>query len=141
MAASRLHVSLSEQKSVFTMPEHDLKRILWVLSLPVIVLLFLTIPDCRRRFWKKWYMITFLMSAVWISAFTYVLVWMVTVVGKSALVCFYSVEAFVHLVDLQCINGVCVCVFWESNPQPLHCKHHDQPDELQDRQVKSNLFA
>ncbi|XDV28444.1 hypothetical protein PO909_031756 [Leuciscus waleckii] len=72
-----------EQKSVFTMPEHDLKRILWVLSLPVIVLLFLTIPDCRRRFWKKWYMITFLMSAVWISAFTYVLVWMVTVVGET----------------------------------------------------------
>lgn len=72
-----------EQKSVFTMPEHDLKRILWVLSLPAIVLLFLSIPDCRRRFWKKWYMITFLMSAVWISAFTYVLVWMVTVVGET----------------------------------------------------------
>ncbi|XP_051726385.1 sodium/potassium/calcium exchanger 5 [Ctenopharyngodon idella] len=86
------HLSLSlhglneigeEQKSVFTMPEHDLKRILWVLSLPAIVLLFLTIPDCRRRFWKKWYMITFLMSAVWISGFTYVLVWMVTVVGET----------------------------------------------------------
>ncbi|KAK7152357.1 hypothetical protein R3I94_008628 [Phoxinus phoxinus] len=72
-----------EQKSVFTMPEHDLKRILWVLSLPAIVLLFLTIPDCRRRFWRKCYMITFLMSAVWISAFTYVLVWMVTVVGET----------------------------------------------------------
>ncbi|XP_042631621.1 sodium/potassium/calcium exchanger 5 [Cyprinus carpio] len=86
------HLSLSlhglneitdEQKSVFTMPEHDLKRILWVLSLPVIVLLFLTVPDCRRRFWRKCYMITFLMSAVWISGFTYVLVWMVTVVGET----------------------------------------------------------
>uniref|UniRef100_A0A669ENR9 Sodium/potassium/calcium exchanger 5 n=1 Tax=Oreochromis niloticus TaxID=8128 RepID=A0A669ENR9_ORENI len=52
--------------------------------LPIITLLFLTIPDCRRRFWKQWFMITFLMSAVWISAFTYVLVWMVTVVGKMA---------------------------------------------------------
>ncbi|XP_039531797.1 sodium/potassium/calcium exchanger 5 [Pimephales promelas] len=72
-----------EQKSVFSMPEHDLKRILWVLSLPVIVLLFLTVPDCRRRFWKRWYIITFLMSAVWISAFTYVLVWMVTIVGET----------------------------------------------------------
>ncbi|XP_067275302.1 sodium/potassium/calcium exchanger 5 [Pseudorasbora parva] len=72
-----------EQKSVFRMPEHDLKRILWVLSLPAILLLFLTIPDCRRRFWKKWYMITFLMSAVWISGFTYILVWMVTIVGET----------------------------------------------------------
>ncbi|XP_041838509.1 sodium/potassium/calcium exchanger 5 [Melanotaenia boesemani] len=72
-----------EQKSVFTMPESDLKRILWVLSLPIITLLFITIPDCRRRFWKHWFMITFFMSAVWISAFTYVLVWMVTVVGET----------------------------------------------------------
>ncbi|XP_051953181.1 sodium/potassium/calcium exchanger 5-like [Xyrauchen texanus] len=86
------HLSLSlhglneiteEQKSVFTMPEHNLKRILWVLSLPAILLLYLTIPDCRKRFWNRFYMITFLMSAVWISAFTYILVWMVTVVGET----------------------------------------------------------
>lgn len=72
----------AEHKSVFAVPESDMKRIFWVLSLPIITLLFLTIPDCRRRFWKKWFMITFLMSAVWISGFTYMLVWMVTVVGK-----------------------------------------------------------
>ncbi|XP_028293394.1 sodium/potassium/calcium exchanger 5 isoform X1 [Gouania willdenowi] len=72
-----------EQTNVFSVPESDLKRILWVLSLPVIILLFLTIPDCRRRFWKSWFLITFLMSAVWISAFTYILVWMVTVVGET----------------------------------------------------------
>ncbi|XP_041083037.1 sodium/potassium/calcium exchanger 5-like [Polyodon spathula] len=68
--------------SVFTIPEADLKRILWVLSLPIILLLFLTIPDCRRQFWKRWFLITFFMAAVWISAFTYILVWMVTVVGR-----------------------------------------------------------
>lgn len=72
----------AEHKSVFAVPESDLKRILWVLSLPIITLLFLTIPDCRRRFWKGWFMITFFMSAVWISAFTYILVWMVTIVGE-----------------------------------------------------------
>ncbi|XP_054900759.1 sodium/potassium/calcium exchanger 5 [Poeciliopsis prolifica] len=86
------HLSLSlhglneiteEQRSVFAVPQSDLKRILWVLSLPVTILLFITIPDCRRRFWKQWFMITFFMSAVWISAFTYVLVWMVTVVGET----------------------------------------------------------
>ncbi|KAM7405878.1 hypothetical protein PAMP_000295 [Pampus punctatissimus] len=86
------HLSLSlhglneipeQHKSVFSVPESDLKRIFWVLSLPIIVLLFLTIPDCRRSFWKRWFMITFLMSAVWISGFTYLLVWMVTVVGET----------------------------------------------------------
>lgn len=84
----------AEHKSVFAVPESDLKRILWVLSLPIITLLFLTIPDCRRRFWKQWFMITFLMSAVWISAFTYVLVWMVTVVGKMAVLTLKSVIKF-----------------------------------------------
>ncbi|XP_072551359.1 sodium/potassium/calcium exchanger 5 [Salminus brasiliensis] len=78
-----LHEIPEERKGVFSMPENDLKRILWVLSLPVIVLLYLTIPDCRRRFWRKFYMLTFFMSAVWISAFTYILVWMVTVIGET----------------------------------------------------------
>ncbi|TKS69604.1 Sodium/potassium/calcium exchanger 5 [Collichthys lucidus] len=86
------HMSLSlhglneipeEHKSVFAVPESDLKRILWVLSLPIITLLFLTTPDCRRSFWKKWFIVTFIMSAIWISAFTYILVWMVTVVGET----------------------------------------------------------
>ncbi|XP_066557495.1 sodium/potassium/calcium exchanger 5 [Amia ocellicauda] len=72
-----------DHPSVFKMPEADIKRILWVLSLPLTTLLFLTTPDCRRRFWKRWFMLTFFMSAVWISAFTYVLVWMVTVVGET----------------------------------------------------------
>nr|XP_055175921.1 sodium/potassium/calcium exchanger 5 isoform X3 [Nyctereutes procyonoides] len=69
--------------SVFNMPEADLKRIFWVLSLPIITLLFLTTPDCRRKFWKNYFMITFFMSALWISAFTYILVWMVTITGET----------------------------------------------------------
>ncbi|XP_012383214.3 sodium/potassium/calcium exchanger 5 [Dasypus novemcinctus] len=69
--------------SVFNMPEADLKIIFWVLSLPIITLLFLTTPDCRRKFWKNYFVLTFFMSAVWISAFTYILVWMVTITGET----------------------------------------------------------
>ncbi|KAM3918069.1 sodium/potassium/calcium exchanger 5-like [Leptodactylus fuscus] len=69
--------------SVFTMPKEDFKRILWVLSLPLLTLLYLTVPDCRRRWWKNWFILTFLMSAVWISGVTYILVWMVTIVGET----------------------------------------------------------
>ncbi|KAG7468062.1 hypothetical protein MATL_G00138870 [Megalops atlanticus] len=78
-----LNENSEDHSSVFAMPENDLKRILWVLSLPVILLLYLTVPDCRKRFWKRWFMVTFFMSAVWISAFTYILVWMVTIVGET----------------------------------------------------------
>ncbi|XP_019389158.1 PREDICTED: sodium/potassium/calcium exchanger 5 [Crocodylus porosus] len=86
---SQLSISLhgldipEDPSSVFTMPEADMKRILWVLSLPIIILLYLTIPDCRRQFWRNWFMVTFFMSAAWISAFTYILVWMVTIVGET----------------------------------------------------------
>ncbi|KAM6426273.1 sodium/potassium/calcium exchanger 5 isoform 2-T2 [Liasis olivaceus] len=69
--------------SVFTVPEADLKRVLWVIALPIITVLYLTTPDCRKPFWKKWFMLSFFMSAVWISAFTYILVWMVTIVGET----------------------------------------------------------
>ncbi|XP_067827260.1 sodium/potassium/calcium exchanger 5 [Heptranchias perlo] len=74
---------IEDQPSVFVMPESDIKRIMWVLSLPITALLFITTPDCRRRQWRKWFMLTFFMCAVWISGFTYVLVWMVIIVGET----------------------------------------------------------
>lgn len=69
-----------------------MKRVLWVLSLPIITLLYLTIPDCRRQFWRNWFMVTFLISAAWISAITYVLVWMVTIAGRYLKWCLYTSE-------------------------------------------------
>ncbi|XP_077119846.1 sodium/potassium/calcium exchanger 5 isoform X4 [Ranitomeya variabilis] len=83
MSLHELNDISDDSPSVFTMPENDIKRILWVLSLPIITLLFLTIPDCRRKSWKKWFILTFIMSAVWISGVTYILVWMVTIVGET----------------------------------------------------------
>ncbi|GCB71873.1 hypothetical protein scyTo_0006102 [Scyliorhinus torazame] len=71
---------IEDESPVFVMPESDTKRIMWVLSLPIAVLLYVTIPDCRRHQWRKWFILTFLMSAVWISGFTYILVWMVSIV-------------------------------------------------------------
>lgn len=78
-----LNFPTTDPPSVFSMPEADLRRIFWVLSLPIITLLALTTPDCRRKFWKNYFVITFFMSALWISAFTYILVWMVTVTGME----------------------------------------------------------
>ncbi|KAJ7409475.1 hypothetical protein WISP_115025 [Willisornis vidua] len=82
-SAPELVTAFLDHPNVFTMPEADMKRILWVLSLPIITLLYLTIPDCRRQFWRNWFMVTFLISAAWISAITYVLVWMITIAGET----------------------------------------------------------
>uniref|UniRef100_A0A8I4A2H8 Solute carrier family 24 member 5 n=1 Tax=Callithrix jacchus TaxID=9483 RepID=A0A8I4A2H8_CALJA len=91
--------------SVFNMPEADLKRIFWVLSLPIITLLFLTTPDCRRKFWKNYFVITFFMSALWISAFTYILVWMVTITGKGDM-------AMSNIVGSNVFDMLCLGIPW-----------------------------
>ena len=44
-------------------------------------------PNNNDRFflffrWRNWFMVTFLMSCVWISFFSYVMIWMITVAGE-----------------------------------------------------------
>ncbi|XP_070563658.1 sodium/potassium/calcium exchanger 3-like [Ptychodera flava] len=62
------------------------RGILWFTSLPVYCVLFLTVPDCRTERWSSWFIVTFLMSTVWIMVFSYILVWMVIIIGYTFLV-------------------------------------------------------
>ncbi|ELT99319.1 hypothetical protein CAPTEDRAFT_110092, partial [Capitella teleta] len=55
----------------------------WLVMLPLNVILYFTIPDCKQTRWDRWYMITFIMAIVWIAAFSYVMVWMVAVMGYT----------------------------------------------------------
>lgn len=66
----------------FTSRSNSVLAILFrVISKPIVLLLRYTIPDCKVERWQRWYMATFLMSIFWIAVFSYVMVWMVTVVG------------------------------------------------------------
>merc|ERR1712070_1325896 len=53
----------------------------WAVGLPLSLLFFVTIPDCRRPMFKKLYMLTFAMSIFWIGALAFVMVWMATEFG------------------------------------------------------------
>ncbi|XP_023932130.1 probable sodium/potassium/calcium exchanger CG1090 [Lingula anatina] len=77
------HTHLDDEPHPFKIPEGHCGRFLWVCSLPLNVFLFITVPDCRRENWKKWFMVTFIMSMVWISAYSYLLVWMITIIGYT----------------------------------------------------------
>ncbi|GBG25547.1 Sodium/potassium/calcium exchanger 1 [Hondaea fermentalgiana] len=57
---------------------------LWALAFPLSLGMFLTIPDCRRPIFKRFYMLTFLMCIVWIALLSYVMVWMATIFGEFA---------------------------------------------------------
>ena len=67
--------------SPFSMPHGFVSRVLWILALPVTCLFYVTIPDCRSDRWENWYLISFIVSVVWIILLSYVLVWMVSIIG------------------------------------------------------------
>ncbi|XP_035690882.1 sodium/potassium/calcium exchanger 3-like [Branchiostoma floridae] len=73
-----------EPESPLSVPPEPWRRVLWVVGLPLTLLLVGTVPDCRRDKWKSWYPVSFVMSVAWIGVFTYILVWMVTVIGFTA---------------------------------------------------------
>ncbi|ELU13712.1 hypothetical protein CAPTEDRAFT_22628, partial [Capitella teleta] len=59
------------------------KRFTWVMGLPLTVALYITVPDCRRDRFRRLFVLSFLLSVVWIGVFSYVMVWMITVVGQT----------------------------------------------------------
>ena len=70
-------------ESPWTLPEPFAMKVYWVLMFPIKVLMFFSIPDCRRPgIWSKLYPATFILSIVWIAGVSYVMVWMITVAGK-----------------------------------------------------------
>ncbi|KAI0229303.1 Sodium/potassium/calcium exchanger 3 [Lamellibrachia satsuma] len=53
----------------------------WVALLPIKIVLYYTVPNCREPRWQGWFMVTFVNSIVWIAIFSYLMVWMVAVIG------------------------------------------------------------
>jgi len=70
---------------VWSVPSSRCKYIIWVISWPLIAVMFLTVPDCRQQRWRRWFVLTFVMSIAWIGVYSYLMVWMITVVGSSLL--------------------------------------------------------
>uniref|UniRef100_A0A8C9N0Y8 Solute carrier family 24 member 4 n=1 Tax=Serinus canaria TaxID=9135 RepID=A0A8C9N0Y8_SERCA len=75
----------NEQDSLtpFSVPDGKMNKIKWLLTWPLIFLLFTTIPNCSKPRWEKCFMLTFVLSTLWIALFSYFMVWMVTVIGYT----------------------------------------------------------
>ncbi|XP_071282689.1 sodium/potassium/calcium exchanger 4 [Agelaius tricolor] len=75
----------NEQDSLtpFSVPEGKMNKIKWLLTWPLIFLLFTTIPNCSKPRWERCFMLTFVLSTLWIALFSYFMVWMVTVIGYT----------------------------------------------------------
>ncbi|XP_074854857.1 sodium/potassium/calcium exchanger 4 [Carettochelys insculpta] len=69
--------------SPFSAPDGKMNKVKWILTWPLLFLLFCTIPNCNNPRWENFFMLTFILSTLWIALFSYVMVWMVTVVGYT----------------------------------------------------------
>ncbi|XP_030621696.1 sodium/potassium/calcium exchanger 3 [Chanos chanos] len=65
----------------FVLPEGRCERVKWLLSWPLGFLLYCTLPNCTLPHWERWFMVTFVISTLWIAVFSYLMVWMVTIIS------------------------------------------------------------
>lgn len=73
----------SDTISPFHIPRGCGSKIKWLISWPLLLLLFFTVPNCAKPRWEKFFMVSFILSTLWIAVFSYVMVWMVTIVGYT----------------------------------------------------------
>lgn len=68
-------------KSLWNCPmTSKLKTMWWIYTWPIKLLLTLTIPN--PKIYRRWYPLTFVMCVIWIGLNSYMIVWMMTVIGK-----------------------------------------------------------
>jgi len=58
-------------------------KAMWIVSLPLMVPMWITIPDPQDEKRKKWFPIAFIVSILWIAVFSYFMVWWATVTGEA----------------------------------------------------------
>ncbi|XP_030577333.1 LOW QUALITY PROTEIN: sodium/potassium/calcium exchanger 4 [Archocentrus centrarchus] len=69
--------------SPFHIPRGIGSKVKWLLSWPLLLLLYFTVPNCAKPRWEKYFMLSFILSTVWIAVFSYFMVWMVTIIGYT----------------------------------------------------------
>ncbi|XP_063326184.1 sodium/potassium/calcium exchanger 2-like isoform X6 [Pelmatolapia mariae] len=72
-----------DQPLSLSWPESSRKRFTYLLIMPIVLPLWLTLPDVRKTSSKKFFPITFLGAICWIAGFSYLMVWWAHQVGET----------------------------------------------------------
>lgn len=85
---------------LFRYPKHKRiwKQAFWIIIWPVELIFFLTIPNCEQKRFKNLFPLTFLMCIVWIGSLSYLVAWMITIVGEFFFACL--------LVDMRIFHRI-----------------------------------
>ncbi|XP_044040572.1 sodium/potassium/calcium exchanger 2-like isoform X8 [Siniperca chuatsi] len=72
-----------DQPLSLSWPESNRKRLTYLLIMPIVLPLWLTLPDVRKPSSQKFFPVTFLGAIGWIAAFSYLMVWWAHQVGET----------------------------------------------------------
>ncbi|CAM9305447.1 unnamed protein product [Chrysoparadoxa australica] len=89
----RVSIEVMPAEIKLILPEGFIDRALFLLGVPFIFMFAMTIPDCTTPGGEKYYVLTFVMSILWIGA-----------------ICHYMVEFAVHMACILSISPVIVGV-------------------------------
>ena len=59
------------------------EKVMWVISLPLMFPMWLTVPDPTDPGRQRFYVVSFVNSILWIAGFSYLMVWWATLVGEA----------------------------------------------------------
>ncbi|XP_033992439.1 sodium/potassium/calcium exchanger 2-like [Trematomus bernacchii] len=72
-----------DQPLSLSWPDSCHKRITYLLIIPIVLPLWLTLPDVRKPTAKRFFPISFIGAICWIAAFSYLMVWWAHQVGET----------------------------------------------------------
>ncbi|XP_070159501.1 sodium/potassium/calcium exchanger 4 isoform X1 [Polyergus mexicanus] len=64
-------------------PNSMYEKLWWIITWPINLVLLITIPDCRRSKLRFCYPVTFFMCVIWIATTSYIIGWVITVIGNT----------------------------------------------------------
>ncbi|XP_059055190.1 sodium/potassium/calcium exchanger 3 isoform X2 [Achroia grisella] len=63
-----------------------LTKTTWIVTWPIHLIFLFTIPDCEKPRFKNWFPLTFMMCIVWIGSLSYIVAWMITIIGDTLMI-------------------------------------------------------
>ncbi|XP_031706654.1 sodium/potassium/calcium exchanger 2-like isoform X4 [Anarrhichthys ocellatus] len=72
-----------DQPLSLSWPESNRKRLTYLLIIPIVLPLWITLPDVRKATSKRFFPVTFLGAITWIAIFSYLMVWWAHQVGQT----------------------------------------------------------
>ncbi|XP_067135610.1 sodium/potassium/calcium exchanger 5-like [Centruroides vittatus] len=79
-----LEIIKQEEGLLFSMPKGNIGiQVWWVLMWPATLIFSLTIIDCRKPRFRKFFPATFFSSVIWLAIISYLTIWMVTIISYT----------------------------------------------------------